>query len=186
MGPVTLADDHLVLRTPDLDDVEVITAACQDPLIQHWTTIPSPYTALDAIFYVNQVARDGWAQGTAATWLVTDRSDGTLLGSCGLHNIADGMAELGYWTAAHARGRGVTTGAARLVCAWGFAELGLARIEWQAHLGNDASRRVAERLGFTIEGVTRQRMVQRGVRRDGWIGALLPGELLGGEPAAHD
>ncbi len=180
MDPVTLSDDRLLLRAPNLDDVEAITLACQDPLIQRWTTIPSPYTELDAIFYVNQVCADGWATGTAAHWLVTDRIDGSLIGSCGLHHIADGMAEVGYWTAAHARGRGVITDAARLACAWGFAGLGLARIEWQAHLGNDASRRVAERLGFTIEGVTRQRMVQRGVRRDGWIGGLLPGELMGG------
>jgi RimJ/RimL family protein N-acetyltransferase len=65
-----------------------------------------------------------------------------------------------------------------LACEWGFTELGLGRIEWQAYVENAASRRVAEKVGFHIEGLVRQRLVQRGVRRDAYIGSLLPGELV--------
>ena len=38
---------------------------------------------------------------------------------------------------------------------------------------------MAEKAGFTVEGLCRRRLVQRGERRDAWIGGLLPGELLG-------
>jgi RimJ/RimL family protein N-acetyltransferase len=69
------------------------------------------------------------------------------------------------------------TDAARLACQWGFDALGLGRIEWWATVGNDASRRVAEKLGFTFEGTCRARLLHRGVRVDGWVGGLLPGEL---------
>ena len=87
------------------------------------------------------------------------------------------MREIGFWTAPWARGRGVMTAAARLVCRWGFDELGLERIEWWANVGNDASRRVAEKLGFTMEGTCRRRLLHRGERVDGWVGGLLRGEL---------
>ena len=62
------------------------------------------------------------------------------------------MREVGFWMAPWARGRGIMTDAVRLVCRWGFADLGLGRIEWWANVGNDASRRVAEKVGFTMEG----------------------------------
>jgi len=42
----------------------------------------------------------------------------------------------------------VSTAAVRLVCRYGFDELRLARIEWQAEVGNQGSRRVAQKVGF--------------------------------------
>jgi RimJ/RimL family protein N-acetyltransferase len=47
------------------------------------------------------------------------------------------------------------TEAVREVCRWGFEELGLARIEWIAAAGNEASWRVVRKLGFTLEGTLR-------------------------------
>jgi RimJ/RimL family protein N-acetyltransferase len=178
MEPVTLRDDTLVLRPHSAEDIDAITAACQDPEISKWTTIPWPYSRADAEKFVDEIVPHGWSEGTAAIWLVTAARDGKLLGSLGLHDITDGMAEVGYWTAAHARGRGITTRALWLACGWALADLGLARIEWQAYVENAASRRVAEKVGFHVEGLIRQRLVQRGVRRDGYIGSLLPGELI--------
>ncbi|MDQ1625080.1 MAG: hypothetical protein QOJ49_578, partial [Actinomycetota bacterium] len=55
--------------------------------------------------------------------------------------------------------------------------LGLGRVEWLAHVGNDASRRVAEKVGFVYEGMQRAKCHQRGVRYDAWVAGLLPGEL---------
>ena len=55
--------------------------------------------------------------------------------------------------------------------------LGVQRLEWYANVGNMASRRVAEKVGFTVEGTLRRGLDQRGTRVDAWIGSLLPGEL---------
>ena len=41
------------------------------------------------------------------------------------------------------------------MCRWGFRERGLQRIEWLAFVGNEASRRVAEKAGFRSEGTCR-------------------------------
>jgi len=38
---------------------------------------------------------------------------------------------------------------------------------------------VAEKVGFTMEGTSRARLLHRGVRVDGWSAGLLPGELIG-------
>ncbi len=66
-----------------------------------------------------------------------------LLGSISLLRIAweHQRAEVGYWLAREARGQGHATRAVRLICAWGFAALGLERIDLLAATGNRASQR---------------------------------------------
>jgi RimJ/RimL family protein N-acetyltransferase len=75
-------------------------------------------------------------------------------------------AEVGYWLGCDARGLGHATRAVRLICAWGFLALGLERIDLLAATGNAASQRVAERAGFTREGVLRSYMRGRDGRQD--------------------
>jgi len=65
----------------------------------------------------------------------------------------------------------------RLVAAWGFTTLGLARIELTCAPDNDASARLAARCGFVREGVLRSHLAFKGGRRDTVLFSLLPGEL---------
>jgi RimJ/RimL family protein N-acetyltransferase len=58
-----------------------------------------------------------------------------------------------------------------------FVELGLARLELTCGPENVASQRVAERCGFTREGLLRSHVPFKGARRDSVIYGLLPGEL---------
>jgi RimJ/RimL family protein N-acetyltransferase len=81
--------------------------------------------------------------------------------------------EAGYWTVAEHRGPGYTTEALRAVCRWGFELLGVPRIEWYAYVGNVGSR-VAEAVGFVMEGTMRNRAAHRGTRLDTWVAGLLP------------
>jgi RimJ/RimL family protein N-acetyltransferase len=83
------------------------------------------------------------------------------------------VADIGFLVAPRARGRGYAPAAVRALCEWGFAALGLARIEWRAYVGNDASLRVAQKAGFTLEGTVRAGLPHRSERRDCWLGALL-------------
>ena len=174
-----LTDGRVLLRPPTLADVPAVTAACQDPDIARWTIVPSPYATSDAVYFVERVSDGGWSSGTTATFVVTNPADGALLGACGLGGIdrTHGRGEIGYWTVAVARGRGVATSAVRLVCTWAFEDLGLARVDWRAFAGNEGSWRVAERCGFTVEGMLRSSFCHRGTRRDEWVGGLLAGEL---------
>jgi RimJ/RimL family protein N-acetyltransferase len=133
----------------------------------------------DAEEYVGRTCVQGWERGDVATFAIAESTSGRLLGSIALHGLDGraGIAAVGYWCVPQARGRGVMTQAVGAVCRWGFASCGLERIEWYAEVGNVASRRVAEKAGFTIEGVLRSRLVHRGVRVDTWIGSLLKSEV---------
>jgi ribosomal-protein-serine acetyltransferase len=83
---------------------------------------------------------------------------GTLAGTVGLHYLEwfDRSAELGYWIGARAEGRGYVTRAARRVTSFAFERAGLHRLVVRCAVGNDRSRRVAERLGFRWEGLLRE------------------------------
>lgn len=175
VNPADLSDGQVRLRQARPDDAEAITSACQDPEIQRWIPVPVPYQPKHAEEWIAARAH-AWAEDQELNWIVTDADD-RLLATVALHPHDETMRVIGYWTAPWARGRGVMTAAARLVCRWAFDELHQERLEWWAAVGNTGSRRVAERLGFTIEGTCRQRLPHRGGRQDAWVGGLLPGEL---------
>ena len=147
----TLRDGDLVLRPGRPDDAEAITAACQDPEIPRWTFVPSPYTRADAEAFLASSAEEA-AAGTAAGFLAVDAADDRLLGSFSVMEIDGSSGEIGYWVAAEARGRGIATRAVRLLADWCRDELDLTRIELLPHKDNIASRRVAEKAGFTDTG----------------------------------
>ncbi|MDQ0644829.1 GNAT family N-acetyltransferase [Microbacterium murale] len=175
MERVILRTDRLVLRAPTAADLDAITAACQDPEIPRWTTVPSPYTREDGEDFVRRVA-EWWESGEETVWGVFQ--DDVLIGMIGLHQIAPhatgGSAEIGFWATSGARGQGFMVEAARAVIDWGFADLDLARIAWRAVAGNIPSARTARALGFRYEGLQRQALTSPRGRDDGWFAGLLP------------
>ena len=66
-----------------------------------------------------------------------------------------GVAEVGYWVAPEVRGRGVCTRAVRLISRWVLERPGMERLQLRADEENAASRKVAEKAGFTQEGILR-------------------------------
>lgn len=169
-----LTDGRVLLRPWAPTDAPSVAAACADADIARWTSLPSPYTPADAREFVAEWAPGQWSSGEGAVYAVVDPVTGQLYGSCGLHLGRDqATAHLGYWTAPAARGRGLTTAAVRLLCDWTFRDRGLTRVEWYAEVGNWASRRVAEKAGFTVEGLLRSRLRHRGQWVDSWVGARL-------------
>ncbi len=153
--PDRLTAGDVVLRPPVRTDVPAIVEACQDPEIPRFTTVPSPYGEAEGRGFV-ELSEQDWSEGTGAPYLIVDAGSAELLGSMGLMRLADGTGtcSVGYWVAAGARGRGIATRALRLVVAAALRG-GARRIELKAMTDNVGSRRVAERVGFTLEGVLR-------------------------------
>lgn len=175
MEPVTLRTARLELSTPRAEDAEAILAACQDPDIQRFTTVPTPYRFEHATGFI-ALTEKWWAEDAEAAWAI--RVGDELAGVIGLRAITRDApsSEIGYWMAPDHRGRGLLTEAARTVVEWAFSPTGpgTARIEWRAVVGNAASARVARSLGFRYEGVLRGALVNgAGRRSDGWIAGLL-------------
>ncbi|MFG1910290.1 GNAT family N-acetyltransferase [Kribbella sp. NPDC048928] len=167
----------LVLRPFTSMDVEWVYEVSQDAALQQYVQIPSPYLIEHARYFVEHIALELGVRGERAEFVVEDAQTGERLGRVGLGMRGDGTAEVGYWTVPAARGRGVAPAAVQAICRWAFSELGLELIEWRAEIGNEASRRVAEKAGFVLEGSLRKRLVHRGVRVDAWVGSLVRGEL---------
>jgi RimJ/RimL family protein N-acetyltransferase len=137
--------------------VPAIAAACQDPDIARWTRVPSPYTERHASDFVSARHETSFA--------ITALPSGELLGAIGIREHCEGVAEVGYWVKREARGRGVAMSALELVAGWAFEALNAARVQLVAEPGNEASLRVAEKVGFTREGVLRSYMEFNGRRR---------------------
>ena len=144
-----LIDAPTALRPWRDSDLRGLVAACQDPEISRWTRVPANYTEADARRYLQQRYDMAFA-GLAAAFAIVRAPDGELLGSISLMRIAweHQRAEVGYWLGREARGEGHTTRAVRLICGWGFRELGLERIALLAATGNTAiaAGRRAQRL----------------------------------------
>ena len=180
MDTVEIIAGHFQLRPCQTIDTEWVCRACQDPGIQRWTRVPSPYRSNDAFSYVTDFVTKAWESGRAAPFGVFDATSGEGLGTVSLvsMDLADGLAEIGYWVAPWARRCGVATAGTLAVARWAFGTLGIARLTWMAEVGNEGSRAVAERVGFTVEGVLRDRIRRRdGSRADAWIGSLIPTDL---------
>jgi RimJ/RimL family protein N-acetyltransferase len=174
---ITAQGEKITLRPAEARDVDAIYATCRDEESVRWTSLPLDYDHDRAVGFVNEYAPGWWQRGEGAAWVIADAA-GDYAGQLDLRvNPRDKkVADVGFMTAPHARGKGYMTAALRAAVEFGFQELDLARIEWRAHVGNDGSRRVAEKVGFRYEGIQRHGCVQRGERHDAWVAAILPGE----------
>jgi RimJ/RimL family protein N-acetyltransferase len=99
-------------------------------------------------------ADDG--QGPAWTWLVID-DDGRIAGECGVKGPPgpDGVVEIGYGLAGPSRGHGLGGRAVTALVEQVAARPQVRRVDARVATGNVASRRVLERLGFTLVEVDR-------------------------------
>ena len=171
-----LSDGVVTLRRWRDSDAVDVARACDDPETARWLPVPVPYREADGRTYVGDIVPTQWSSGEAANVAVVDAGDGSLLGAVGLTR-REGIGEVGYWTAPHARGRGVAVRAVLLHTRWGFEALGLPRVELLADVDNRPSQRVAEKAGFAREGVARAvRPAPRddAQRRDMVVYALVP------------
>jgi RimJ/RimL family protein N-acetyltransferase len=152
--PVVLDAGEFRLRPWREDDVDDAWDLLQDPAIRMWNG-GSTRSREDTADLLRR--RSDWSAGDHASWAVVDGA-GALLASVSLHSIdrAQGDAQVGYWTAAAARGRGVAPRAVDAVCRWAFGALPVDRIELCHAVENTASGRVAEKAGFSYEGRLRR------------------------------
>jgi RimJ/RimL family protein N-acetyltransferase len=176
-----LTDGVVTLRQWEEGDVATLVECIDgDEEMTRWMdAIPQPYLDAEARTWIEQ-ASSFWRAGTSAPFAVTDAETSEVLGGVGFAWVGDeGVGEVGYWLRSDARGRGLTGRAVRLVSRWSFEELGCERLQLRADADNVASQRVAEKAGFTREGVLRSvHFNPRQQRRvDFVMFSLLPSEI---------
>jgi ribosomal-protein-alanine N-acetyltransferase len=155
LHPVELEGGGIRLRAFRASDVDRIVEACSDPRTAHWlVSMPRPYQRHNALAYLESLGELA-ARGLGVTWCVADPDDDRCLGSISLDglNTYARRGEIGYWAHPDARGRGIVTEAVRLVTRYA-KETGLTTsLIIRCARSNTASRRVAERAGYTKVGI---------------------------------
>ena len=93
-----------------------------------------------------------WMQHKIGGWVITDKVDGQLIGSCKIEYLDDtDEYELGYALSKSYWGKGIATETARAVTRFGFESVRLDRIIAVVVPDNTASWRVLEHIGFVYE-----------------------------------
>nr|WP_307815082.1 GNAT family N-acetyltransferase [Streptomyces sp. DSM 110735] len=139
----------LRLRRWDSADAAALTRLERDEALRRWTSFPALADAADAGRWIEEQRR-AWESGERFAFAVLE-PDARLVGHVVLKvaSPGDGTAEVGYWTAAHARGRGVAPRAVAALTAWAVRE-GRTRLELVHQADNAASCRVAVKCGYKL------------------------------------
>ncbi|MER6859715.1 GNAT family N-acetyltransferase [Streptomyces pilosus] len=150
----------LVLRPWRMEDVAALVEVSRDPALRQWGSSVVGNDA-DGARWV-QAHQQGWAAGDRFGFAVFEAQPGSareeLMGNVVLKEVTAGKpaAEVGYWTAAHARGRGVASRALEALTGWAFdtfTALGLERLELLHQVDNLASCRVAQKSRYEFETI---------------------------------
>ncbi|MFD1937598.1 MULTISPECIES: GNAT family N-acetyltransferase [Nonomuraea] len=150
----------LFLRPWNDGDVEPLIKAYRDPTLRRWTRLPVE-SVEDAVEWL-ELQRRGWETGERLSFAVhedhPEPDERRLAGNVVMKRTGPGResAEVGYWTAAHARGRGVAPRALEAITTWAFdvfAVEGLERLDLLHQVDNLASCRVAEKARYRFHQV---------------------------------
>jgi RimJ/RimL family protein N-acetyltransferase len=175
----TLASARVRLRPYRDADADALLALYSDAaVVRYWSF--APWTrAAEAEAYLQRAAAHA-AQGLALPWAIADAASDVLVGTATLHSLQpeQGRAEIGYALAPAHQGRGIASEALRLLLGHAFGPLRLRRIEADVDPRNIASCRLLEALGFTREGLLRERWRVAGETCDSALYGLLAREFV--------
>jgi RimJ/RimL family protein N-acetyltransferase len=157
--PVPIDTERLLMRPPQSGDGPVFFAALAEalPALRRFL-FSLPWVAMEQSLEASELyCRNAQANFVARkdlTFLLFEKSTGQLVGAAGLHRIdwATPKAEVGYWVRTSRCGNGFISEAVTALTAYAFERLRAARVELVTDEANSASRRVAERCQFKLEG----------------------------------
>ena len=173
-----LTDGVLLLRPFQLEDVKPLFDAVRESLaeLKPWMSwAHDEYTQQETEDYIH-ITRARWEENTLFGFAITDAASGEILGGCGLgqrHHYCN----LGYWVRTSQHGHGIAGRAAKLIARFGFEHVGIIRAEIVMAVGNERSRRVAEKIGAHYEGILLNRIVVGKTIYDAHMFSLLPSDF---------
>ncbi|MDJ0705498.1 MAG: GNAT family N-acetyltransferase [Leptolyngbyaceae cyanobacterium MO_188.B28] len=171
----TLETNRLILRPlthVDAPSIQVVASirAIADTMI----SIPHPYPKGEAERYISRQIAE-FKDGHSVSFAIVRKYEQAF---CGVIEIRDierehSQAELSFWLAVEAWGRGYMSEALERILSFGFKNLDLNRLYAYHMVRNPGSGKVLQKNGFVQEGVLRQRVQKWGVFEDVKLRALL-------------
>lgn len=182
MFPFTkLTDGIITLRPYEFGDEELLHQAVQDslPELSPWMSWATPKYSRDTARNFIAIVRAEWSHGSLYSFAVIENHTQHFLGGCGLSHIHPiyKFCNLGYWIKTSHHGHEYAGRAARLAAHFAFEKVKLIRAEIVIAVGNEASKRVAEKIGAHYEGILLNRMTVGGNIHDAYMFSLLPSDF---------
>lgn len=177
IAPACIDTARLVVRPVREADLPALLEVNSDEAVTallpyaRWTSLDDGRAWLERMAAIE-------AHGSATQLVVVDKAALRAIGTCLLFRFeeASARAELGYVLGRAHWGRGLMGEALAGLLDHAFTAMGLRRIEAEVDVRNRPSSRLLGRLGFTREGVLRQRWFTKGEARDMEMHGLLQNE----------
>lgn len=123
--------------------------------------MPYPYTEEDATWWLDMVRKSDEVTGLFRAISI----DGKIVGNITVEQKSGVMScdgELGYFILDEYKGQGIMTDVVNTFCSMVFEKLNLLRITLLVYSPNIASKRVAEKNGFVLEGIQKKAIIKNG------------------------
>ena len=178
---IKLTDDVITLRPFEFGEGNALHAAVHESLteLEPWMSWANErYTDEVALNFIT-LTRTYWANGSLYAFAITDAQTGAILGGCSLSHIHPvyHFCNLGYWVRTSKHRQGIAGRAAKLAARFAFEKVNLIRAEIVIAVGNESSKRVAEKIGAHNEGILLNRMVVGENIYDAHMYSLLPSDF---------
>lgn len=173
-----LVTERLILRRFAMSDLSDLLGLRSDPELLRYQSWEAQDEAAIRSFLTAMAMATLGEPGKWFQFAVTLRTNGELIGDCGLHLLAEDprQGEIGYTFARAYQGQGFAQEAVDALLTYIFNQLDLHRIAAITDMRNMASIKLLERLGFRREGLTRQAFWNKGEWVDEYIYATLRSE----------
>jgi len=176
-----LSDGVINIRSYEFGEEEALHEMIHESLkeLEPWMSWATKDYTLEVAKSFIAVSRAKWADGDLYNCTITDTATGKFLGGCGLAHIHPiyHFCNLGYWVRTSEIGKGIAVRATKLIAKFAFEKLGLIRTEIVVAVGNEKSKRAAEKAGAHYEGILLNRMVVGKAIYDAHMFSLLPSDF---------
>ncbi len=176
--PTSFETKRLLIRAGTAADLDITNRVAQESAdaLRQWMPWAHPSPLLTSLEKYFSSCEEKWRAREMLDFQWIEKTSGALIGKGGFHHI-DWMIpkfEIGYWLRTSHAGQGFCTEAVNGLAHYAKTELQAARLEICSDPRNTKSRAVAERCGFTLEGVLKQNMrAPDGSLRDSCMYALV-------------
>jgi len=180
IAPAPIETERLAVRLVLESDLPALMEVNSDEAVTALLPYATWRSAADAEAWLARM-RDIEATGLAFQFVVVLKSAERAIGTCLLFRFDEGSAraELGYALGRAYWGQGFMREALTALLDSAFGTMGLRRLEAEVDTANAPSARLLQRLGFTNEGLLRQRWMTNGKAKDVEVYGLLRNEWLG-------
>ena len=163
----TLLSARLSLRAVTLEDAVPFRAVLSIPEVTRFSNWPDSPSEDECLRIVQDMS-ELFLSGNGCAWMIEHRASSTLIGAIRFNYFVSAWkcGGIGYELHPDFWGQGLMTEALRATVACGHKDFRLNRIEAWTLVGNGASDRVLEKVGFRYEGTHRQKAWFKGAYHD--------------------